>query len=300
MKHAVVMMAHNNTSVVRSCFRILDDDRFVYYLLIDKKSDYDTNDFLPELKHASVKIIERINLNWGGWSLTKGFFSALRETVRDGCDYIHYLQGADLPLKTPEQIDAFFTKNNGKEYIDFSNAPPYTEETMIYRALCKHYLTDNRLFRHSKIVHALNYAIARPQMPLAKQRARSTKIYVTSALFSISKEFGLYLVNHYKEIEKMFRYTYVTEELWPGTVFMNSPFRDSLADPQITRFIDWERREGSSPRTFSIEDWNEIKEAMDCPNMCFARKFSENRDMQVVNAIENALLGKTIPGVKQG
>lgn len=37
MKHAVLSLAHDNIPVVKAAMKILDDARFTFYLLIDKK-----------------------------------------------------------------------------------------------------------------------------------------------------------------------------------------------------------------------------------------------------------------------
>lgn len=39
MKHAVMVMAHGNFSILKSMMKILDDERFDFYIHIDAKTE---------------------------------------------------------------------------------------------------------------------------------------------------------------------------------------------------------------------------------------------------------------------
>ena len=56
MKHGILMMAHNNTEVVKTCLRMLDDERFTLFLLVDAKSPLKPEDFLPELRETAASL----------------------------------------------------------------------------------------------------------------------------------------------------------------------------------------------------------------------------------------------------
>lgn len=66
MKHGILLTVHDNIPVVKTMFRMLDDKRFTFYLLVDKKSRYLPSEFIPQLSQADVQFIPRININWGG------------------------------------------------------------------------------------------------------------------------------------------------------------------------------------------------------------------------------------------
>lgn len=65
MKHAVIMTVHNNPEVTRSLLRILDDERFTFFILVDRKSHYKNKDFLPPKYEGNVKFLDRMSINWG-------------------------------------------------------------------------------------------------------------------------------------------------------------------------------------------------------------------------------------------
>ena len=124
MKHGILMMAHNNTEVVRTCLRMLDDERFTVFLLVDAKSPLQPEDFLPGLHHACCEVLPRQQVNWAGYSMVDGTLALIDAAVHVGMDYLHMFQGADLPLKTPDQIDTFLQRNAGKNcLITAQNCP---------------------------------------------------------------------------------------------------------------------------------------------------------------------------------
>ena len=64
--------------------------------------------------------------------------------IVEGVDYIHLLQGADLPLKTPEQIDCYINKHQGKNFFRFIAEG---DKFIKYKYYCKHFFVDNTFYR---------------------------------------------------------------------------------------------------------------------------------------------------------
>ena len=66
MKHAYLIMAHDNPLVLRGLLDAIDDGRNEIFLHVDSKSTLlDENQF--STKHARFHLLEkRINVNWGG------------------------------------------------------------------------------------------------------------------------------------------------------------------------------------------------------------------------------------------
>lgn len=80
MKHAILILAHDNTSVVKTAMKILDDARFTFYLFIDKKSKYSAKEFIPKLNNSLCKVLNPICVNWGGL-----FYNQCRIKIDRGC-----------------------------------------------------------------------------------------------------------------------------------------------------------------------------------------------------------------------
>ena len=68
MKHAYLVMAHNEPEILKVLLSMLDDERNDIYLHIDKKSNLiDTNEV--KLKHAGFFVLEkRFKLYWMDFS----------------------------------------------------------------------------------------------------------------------------------------------------------------------------------------------------------------------------------------
>lgn len=287
MKHGILMMAHNNTEVVKTCLRMLDDERFTLFLLVDAKSPLKPEDFLPELEHMRCVVLPRISINWGGYSLVQGMLNQIRAAVDARMDVLHVLQGADLPLKTPEEIDRFFTERKGKNFLRYE---PWQEYMAPYRAFCRHYLIDTPYYRHNQFLHIINHLLARSQKLFVDM---NRPVWIGSSLVSLSREFAAYLVEMEDQIRKDYRYALAGDEIFMHTIIKQSPFADTLYRPQKgIRLIDWERREGRSPRTFDMSDLEILRAAVENEELMFARKFQKSRDIEIVKAVERMVTAR--------
>ncbi len=282
MKHAVLITAHNNSSVTKRLLESLDDERFTFYFLIDKKSKTKETDYISILQKATTKFLPRININWGGYSQIQAELLLIKEAINDKQEYLHFIQGADLALKTPDELDNFFEKRRGELFIDISREP---SDFANYKVLCKHLLTNHRLFRTNRLVKILNHGFAHLQKPLMKCKKNYGQLYAGSALWSIPYDFGKHLIQIESEIRQMYRYSLAADEVFIQTICMNSEYRNYVSDLGAARLIDWKNRVGNSPKTFTILDTEEIKKAIDNPNIMFARKFNENVDFAIVEYI---------------
>lgn len=281
MKHGILMMAHNNTEVVRTCLRMLDDERFTLFLLVDAKSPLKPEDFLPELRHMHCVVLPRMAINWGGYSLIQGMMNQMRAAVDAGMDVLHVLQGADLPLKTPEELDRFFTERPGKNFLLYE---PRQAHVAAYRAFCRHYLVDTPRYRRSKVLRGVHYLLAKPQKLFVDMKR---PVWIGSSLVSLSREFGAYLVGMEDQIRRDYRYSLAGDEIFMHTILKQSPFADTLYRPlEGVRLIDWDRREGYSPHTFDMGDLELLRQASENEELMFARKFQESRDIEIVKAVE--------------
>ena len=55
----------------------------------------------------------------GGASQIEAELNLLRRASTGRYDYYHFMQGADFPIKTKEEIERFFEINRGCEFIDY-------------------------------------------------------------------------------------------------------------------------------------------------------------------------------------
>lgn len=65
-KHAYLIMAHNQSELLKKLLTVLDNERNDIFLHVDKKSDLDLDDFSHCCKKSSIFFTDRINVYWGG------------------------------------------------------------------------------------------------------------------------------------------------------------------------------------------------------------------------------------------
>ena len=118
-RHAYLIIAHNNFTQLQILLDLLDDERNDIYLHIDEKSK-DVPAFTT--KRSGLILVPRMNVMWGGHSQIQCELLLMETAGKGHYDYYHLLSGIDLPLKTQNQIHAFFREHGDKEYIDFDDA----------------------------------------------------------------------------------------------------------------------------------------------------------------------------------
>ena len=135
---------------------------------------------------------------------------------------------------------------------------------------------------------AANHGLVRLQRLLGISR-KDRKLYHGSALFSITHNFAQYVIFRETAIEKRYRYTLAADEVFLQTELYHSPFGKAIyhferRDGNV-RYIDWSRRNGSSPYTFSTEDFDDLSSRQ---NELFARKFDEAK-LEIVEILYHSL-----------
>lgn len=288
MKHAYLLIVHEYNEILEKLLKSLDDKRNDIFIHVDKK----TKDFSFEkansiLKISKVYFIDRISVYWGGYSQIKVEKELLKNALQRGnYRYFHLLSGADLPLKSQDEIHQFFIKNDGKEFISIHDV-----EFKDYFRI-NYYFIEKIMARREKILANIllrkchNFLLKIQKMFLIK-RNKNYNFYKGSNWFSITNEFAKYVIDNEKEIEERYKYTFCADEIFLQSLIMNSKFKDNIYKflnekntEAAMRYIDWER---GAPYTFKEEDYNLLINS----EMLFARKFSEKVDREIIEMIYN-------------
>lgn len=300
MKHAFLIMAYNNWHQLSTLIQSLDDERNSIYVHIDAKSkDFDQKMFEDAnlVKKASLMFIERKPLYWGTVSEIDCEMRLMEAALAKPFDYCHLLSGQDLPIKSMNKIDEFFIKNGGKNFLEFNDK--WYDLTLKNQPMCSgsykvnyyHPLVQNVNYRKNKVIKYTDHLIAHLQKWLGMRRHK-WDIYAGSQFFSVTRDFAKYIVDHAEQIRKDYSCTLASSEVFLQTTIMNSPFKDTVwsmnTEEGNLRYIDWSHREGSGPKTYTMEDWDIINNLPE--RYLFARKFSETRDVDVINKVVEKVL----------
>ena len=130
-RHAYLIIAHAQFGQLKKLLRMLDDGRNDIYVHIDSKAkDFRREDFDGIMSQAGLFFTERTSVIWGAYSQIHSELVLLRAAAPGHYGYYHLLSGADLPIKSQDEIHAFFDAHAGREFIDFEG-PVFREEKKI-------------------------------------------------------------------------------------------------------------------------------------------------------------------------
>ncbi len=291
LKHAYLIIANGNFSVVKTCIKMIDDARNDIYLLLDSKADVS-----KETQQQLINCVNKSNIeicfqvvNWAGYSQISAVLNLIDKAVsKNEYQYLHFIQGSDLPIKSQNDIHDFFYKNNGKEFVQIE----FPRKEMANRkAWYRHFFCHNRFFRKNKFVKALNFGLMEVQKLLHIKKNTDIELYQGSALFSITGECAKYVLSKKQEIYKRFHLSLAADEVFMQTILMASEFKERICEidkeySENLRLIDRTRPDGkNSPHVWRIEELETLLNAKE--NKLFARKFDEKIDMEIVNKIYN-------------
>lgn len=282
MKHAYLILAHNQFAILHKLIEALDDARNDIYIHIDKKVQQ-----LPQLaaKHARLCILsKRIEVFWGDVSIVEAellLFATARE--HGNYAYYHLLSGVDMPLKSQDEIHQFFADHSGKQFIGFS---PGNQNKKISRKVQRYHLFPKK-FRsvggiEAFFIRFIRFLALETQIVFGIKRSRDTLFKKGTQWVSVTQDFVDYIVHLQKLILKQYQNTFCADEIFIQTLCWNSAFRDAVFDYQsegrsAQRIIRWIDN--------ILVDWdNSDFDQLMSSDLLFARKFNED-NLIVVNRI---------------
>lgn len=283
MKHAYLIIAHNNFEILKKQLQLLDDPRNDIYIHIDAKvKDFDEKPFLELIQHAQVEFLpDRLSITWGGYSQIATELLLLERATQTRHAYYHLLSGVDMPLKTQDEIHAFFDRNPGREYLDFHEEDNRTKR-FIERFSLYHVFQES-FGRHQGVARlalkVVNKILLYLQKLVGVNRVRKEAVtfYKGANWFNITHELAVYVIGQKDFIQRVFARSNCCDEVFLQTVAMMSPYREKVCN-DFQRFIDWER---GRPYVFRNEDY----ELLMGSDKLFARKFDYHTDPKIVDRI---------------
>ncbi len=123
-KHAYLIMIHEDSEILHKSLQLIDDKRNDIFIHIDAKTNSTFKEQLYQytLKSNLYFIENPIKVYWGHYSIVAAEYLLFEQAIQTGnYKYYHLLSGNDMPIKSQDFIHSFFDKNEGKEFIGFSN-----------------------------------------------------------------------------------------------------------------------------------------------------------------------------------
>lgn len=273
MKHAILIIAHDNLAYLNRLVDYFDED-FSIYIHLDRKSKFPKKQIENIEKKRNVAFVSRkYKTNWGGFNILKAELYLIKRALKNNdADYFHLISGQDIPTKSIDDFKFFFEGNRGREFIEYGKFPRLEWEDgsfvrfQYYRPYdlfnCKSYRGQNIC---NKIIgFQQKYHFVR-RLPL-----QFKILYGGSAWFSLSRDCVRYVINYTKEHPSYYnrlKYTFAPDETYINTILLHSPFKSKIKNNNL-RYIDWTGRNNSFPSILNETDYQSIKKR----KVFFARK----------------------------
>lgn len=284
-----MIAAHHQFEILLKTLQILDDYCVDFYIHIDSKSKTFPKDEIVSACHKSkVFFIDRISVEWGGYSQIECTLRLLTEAVKGNYDYYHYISGVDLPIKTKKEILDYFIENPNKQFVHFERKS--VQKKYVDRLRYHSFFQDSG----SRTLQKIDKGIRFIEKTVGYDRTRDNKgieYQYGANWFSITHDLAEYVLGKRSWIYKTFKNTRCGDELFIQTIVVNSSFCEQLTETafdnnyiSILRYIDWKR---GKPYVFRISDYDEL---VNSPFL-FARKFDLDIDANIVDAIYKHCIG---------
>lgn len=305
MKIAFLNLCHTDPNVVgRVARRLTSYPGFDMYLHIDKKSDEDA--FRGNLEGVSnvYFVKNRKNVSWGGYQAIEATLELIKMALASGkkYDYFMLLQNLDYPIKSELEIDAFFKKNQGKQFIRACNISKskdwhFQEKYKLYH----NFDSDFYLRKHCKIVKISHdiYKIIR-SIPTLKfngviqEGKEQFPVYYGSAQWALTEPCIRYVLEFVKKhpvfCETMRHIKFPDEEFFQ-TIVHNSPWENTCSHTEEKEkrwLVNWRNLHyyeyPKEIKVFTKEDFGMLQEREEL----FCRKVRSGISDELMDCLDNA------------
>lgn len=288
MKHAYLIIAHDEPYILEKVLKLIDDERNDIYLHIDKKwKDFNFKYFKSVVRKSHLFFTKRLDVRWGSYRQIECELILFEEASKKKYKYYHLLSGIDMPLVSQDTIHVFFD-NSDREFVCFDNHKDISgqvlERIKYYHFLITWARSNNKLKKW--FFGKFHYVQLCIQKFLKVNRIKDTPLEFRKGAnwISITDEFVRYILSEKNWIKKTFRFSYCADEIFVQTLLYNSRFYKNTIGfknddyKSIKRFIDWNR---GKPYTFELNDYDLIMNS----GCFFARKFSSKLDKEIIDKI---------------
>lgn len=267
MKHAYLIIAHNEFEVFKLLISMLDDERNDIYVHIDKKVRTMPN--LSTDKSRLHILDKRIDVRWGHVSQIETELLLFETALANGpYSYYHLISGTHLPLKTQDEIHDFFSgKDESNIFIALGKDIEYQEILKMRRMnlFLRNYSSKR------KCVATLNQFLwkvfIRIQKVVGFELNRGCDFLKASNWVSLTESAVRLLVDRKTRILQKYRFSFCGDEYFIPSELNDSPLAKTMENRNDILYVEMGR---SNPRTFNVSELESLKQT----GCLFARKFT--------------------------
>jgi hypothetical protein len=286
MKLAYIISAYKNPEQLVRLVHALDDGSTSFWVHVDKRTD----DCLFHQMvcglgdNSRVRFLPRHRCSWGGFGHVAATLEGINAIERSGADVdsVILTTGQDYPIKANDQINAFLVDHAGAAFLEHFPLPHADwQNGGLDRIRAWHFRV---MRRHVRIPPSA-------ASPIGRRFPAGFTPFGGSSYWCLPRECVRYIqqmTQKNQALVRFFKYVDVPDEIFFQTVLLNSPYRELIVNDNL-RHIDWKDPNAGSPAVLTTADFPTLAAS---PKL-FARKFDVRVDAEILDMIDERLLGLT-------
>ncbi len=314
MKIHYIILAHRDADQVHRLIRRLSNSESYFYVHVDKNTALSSfqNALKQEQQVTLLSDEQREYCSWGGNGIVRGTLTCLKLILQEhNSGYCILLSGQDYPLKSNVEINQFFQKKDGVNFIEGIRFPhPGWNNGGFDRLLNYHYqpsgkkynvidipsIWDQNFFRNLtknliKVKILIKHRIIPFQILKKRTLPKNMHPYGGSAWWAIPFS-SIKIITDYMDMHptliKFYDHVHISdEEIFATLVYNLFPINSIQNTLTFTHWI----KGASSPINFKKEHFNMLTSQKG--NFLFARKFIENEDPEILDMLDEYLIAKS-------
>jgi hypothetical protein len=286
MRLAYIVSAYKLPDQLARLVAALDSQTCHFFIHVDRKTDNAVYQRMVTrlASRANVHFLARHRCYYGGFGHVRATIKGIDEIFRQRIpfDYAILLTGQDYPIKSNEEIDAFFETHNGSSFIEHFRVP---SDEWAFRGM------DRIESWHVRLGPRYFHFPRRPGGGFRRRFLAGFQPFGGSAYWCLSRE-GAEYVNRFLQQNlsyvRFFKYVNVPEEMFFHTILLNSPLKVSVVNDDL-RYLEWRNPAvAGGPAVLTKDDFGKI---VSSPKL-FARKFDMTHDAEVLDMIDATIRGR--------
>ena len=264
LRHAYLIIAHNEFEVLRHLLAALDDVRNDIYIHFDKKVKN-----IPTVHTVNSRLFileKRVDVRWGDVSQIKTELLLFETAFRNGpYEYYHLISGTHLPLKDQNEIHRFFDEHKGNEVMRLWKLDEWEVDVKVRRRslMVRWNQSPISVLRY---ISQLTFTVAqRLQRVVGYKRYADCRFTKSDNWISITERATAFLVNNKGLILRKYSQTFCADEFFAASELINNDFK--IFDYDKLLYV---RFGPPKPVTFQLSELPRLMET----GYLFARKFT--------------------------
>jgi len=256
MKIAFLNLCHCDPDVVaRVSKKLTANPNFDMYIHVDTKTLIEPFVRVVGISDQVFFIKNRKRVYWGGYNAIEATLELLKTALNSdrNYDYFVLLQNLDYPIRTNIDIEQFFIKNQGKEFIRGCKIAKtkdwyYKKKYKIYN----HRDDDFYLKKHSKVIMYLRYLHMMTRSittvfsdGVIRENGENIDLYYGTAQWAVTRECASYFIEFHKthpKFNKRLKKIQFPDEEYFHTAVHNSQFKYRCVaydEPEQRWLVNW-------------------------------------------------------------